>query len=231
MSDMYTILIKEDHSLVHTHKKRIMYRTTGIDSLRFLVAQKYGNLDMTKVNAVLEYRTPASKTYGTLVMTPESELYSGFVQFIVPVDLRFTREVGNLELTINFSYLTMDNEGNFLEQVRKVGQTEIEIYDTNRWPDYIASADLDSIAQISLHTQAQLEEMKVLAEMIAYNKADGIAKDEFTNEIYLTSQGVEIGSRIKDSDTCSSDEGVPVVEFTTVEPDDGNTEVNNVVQF
>jgi branched-chain amino acid aminotransferase len=40
-----------------------------------------------------------------------------------------------------------------------------------------------------------------------------IAKDETTNEIYLTANGVEIGNRITDSDSGIDEEGIPNVDF------------------
>ena len=56
-----------------------------------------------------------------------------------------------------------------------------------------------------------------------------------TNEIYLTSNGREIGSRIKDSGDGSNltDEyGVPIVEFSDIPSVPGdNGEIDNVVEF
>lgn len=232
MNDMYTILINEDHSFTHTNKKQIMHRSTGIDSIRFLVNQTYGSLDMKTANVVLEYVTPISRTYGAIVLTKSEELYKNRVEFILPIDLRFTTEVGELEFTINFSYLDMDDNGNFIERVRPIGYTSITIHDTVHWSDYIASSNLDNIAQIMLTNQSMLEEMKVQAEMIAYEKADGIAKDEGTNEIYLTANGVKLGKGVIDSDTCIAEDGVPVVDFTVVEPEEPDDKlVDNVVEF
>lgn len=232
MSDMYTILINEDHSFTHTNKKRILLRSNEIDKIRFLVKPVYGDLDMTKCNAVLEYVTPISRKYDVIVLKPSAELYKNRVEFILPIDTRFTSEVGNLELTVNFSYLSMNSDGTFKQQVRPIGYTSLLIEDTVHWSDYIASSSLDNIAQIMLTNQSMLEEMKAQAELIAYGKADNIAKDEETNEIYLTSNGVEIGNRIKDSDTCSDGEGVPAVEFSILEPEKPNDDtVDNVVEF
>lgn len=232
MSDFYTILINEDHSFTHTNKKKIMYRSTGIDTVRFLVNQKYNDLDMRTANVVLEYVTPVNRSYGVVVLTPSEELYKNRVEYLLPIDLKFTSEIGDLEFTINFSRLNINEEG-FLEQVRPIGYTSIKIHDTVRWSDYIASSNLDNIAQIMLTNQSLLEQQKVYAEMLTYEKADNIAKDEETNEIYLTANGVEIGNRIKDSDTCSAENGVPVIEFSYKDDpeDDPSGEVDNVVEF
>ena len=186
---------------------------------------------MTKCNTVLEYVTPISRKYDVIVLKPSEELYKNRVEFILPIDTRFTSEVGDLELTINFSYLSMNDDGTFKEQVRPVGYTSLHIEDTVHWSDYIASSSLDNIAQIMLTNQSMIEEIKAQAELIAYGKADNIAKDAETNEIYLTSQGVEIGNRITDSDTCGDGEGVPAVEFYQTNTPEDNSVVDNVIEF
>lgn len=218
VNNMYTILINDNHSFTHTSRKRIMYGSNLIDGIRFLVNPFYNDLDMMKANAIFEYKLPASKTYGTIVLTASEELYKNRVEFILPIDTRFTGEVGELEFSINFSYLSTNDDGTSKEQVRPIGTTSIFIEDTEHWSDYISdsTSHMESIAQIMLDNQKILEQQKVYAEMIASERADGIAKDEETNEIYLTSQGKEIGSRVKDeagSSDIDLEKGIPVIEF------------------
>ena len=235
MNDFYTILINDDHSFIHTNKKKIMCRSCNIDTLRFLVNQTYGDLDMSKVNIVLEYVTPISKQYDTIVLKQSDELYKNRVEFLLPVELPLTIEPGELKLTLNFTYLEMKEDGTFVERVRKVGTTFITIHATPNWSDYIPDAKLDNIAQIMLKQQSLLEEQLELAEIMAMEKADGIAKDEETNEIYLTSQGVKLGTGVVD-ETIDED-GVPVIDFGSYSgSDDTSTpevpeEESNVVEF
>lgn len=172
MDNMYTILINEDHSFSHTVKKKIMCRSTGIDSIRFLVNQMYGDLDMKEANVVLEIRTPISKTYKPVVLEASEELYKNRVEFIFPITIEYTKEVGDLELTINFSYLEKDEDGNFTERVRRIGVTSIEIHDTVHWSDYITDSNLDNIAQIMLSQQSLLEEQREIALALADNQED-----------------------------------------------------------
>lgn len=231
MSNMYTILINEDHSFTHTNKKRIMQRSTNIDKIHFLVKPMYNDLDMTMVSAMLEIRTPVSHTYIPITLTPSAELYKNMVEFVLPIDIKMTKEAGDLEMTVKFCYVTKDANGVFEERVRTIGNTSLTIHEIVNWSDYIPNADLDNIVQIMLTNQSLIEEQRELAEMIAYEKADGIEKDEETNEIYLTSQGKEIGKRIKDSDNCVSEDGVPVVDFAIIEPDEPDSTVDNVIEF
>lgn len=226
MNSMYTILINEDHSLIHSVRKKIMRRSTGIDSIRFLVNQKYGDLDATKANVVLEIRTPITHKYKAVKLTASKELYRDKVEFIFPITLENTLEVGKLELTISFSYLEKDSEGNFTEMVRRIGTTSIEIHEDVNWSDYIASSELDNIAQIMMYQQALMEQQKEYAEMIAYKKADGIEKDEETNEIYLTSNGIKLGKGVIDSEGNFDENGVPIVDLNKNNGNDKNDTPN-----
>lgn len=228
MNNMYTILITEDHTFIHSVHKKIMRRSTGIDSVRFLVDQMYGDLDMTKANVVLELRTPVSHTYKAIKLEASEELYKNKVEFIFPITLEHTIEAGDLGMTINFSYLEKDSEGNFIERVRKIGDTTIEIFDDVSWSDYIASSDLDNIAAIMMMQQSLMEQQKEYAELIASKKADGIAKDEETNEIYLTANGVKLGEGVIDSDSGMDEDGIPVVDLNgegDKEPEDSDDDV------
>ena len=91
MGDMYTILINEDHSFIHTKKKRIMQRS-NVDAIRFLVNPQYNDLDMTTASAVIEIRMPVSHTYVPITLTQSAELYKDRVEFILPLDLNLTKE-------------------------------------------------------------------------------------------------------------------------------------------
>lgn len=233
---MYTILIRDDHSFSHTNKNRIMKRSNMIDTIRFIVNPIYGDgstqLDMAKTNVVLEYVTPISRKYGTVILHPEEELYKGKVQYLLPLDLKFTSEAGELELTINFSYLSMDTNGNYIEQVRPIGYTSLEITDTKNWSDYIPSADLDNIAQMMLLNQSIAEQNRVNIELMNDMMPTSIKKDD--ESIYLINEsGQKVGESISiDSiNDCDCENGVPVVDFNVVQPEESEETVNNVVEF
>lgn len=239
MSEFYTILINDDHSFTHSVKKRIMHRSNMIDSLRFLVKPTYNGfeypLDMTQVNVVLQYVTPISRTYKPIVLKPESELYKNRVQYIVPIDINMTKEVGELELTINFSYLIKTSEGEFIEQVRPIGYTSLTIEETKNWSDYIPETDLDNIAQMMLLNQSIAEQNRVNIELMNENMVTNIKHNEEDNTLYLVNEdGLKIGDAlpVDNLGSCGCEDGVPVVEFTVIEPDEPNDElVDNVVEF
>ncbi len=234
---MYTILINKNNTLTTSNRTNIMHRSSMVDSLRVLVDPYYDfndttTLDMSEFICTMEYVLPVSRKYTTEVLTPQSELYKEKLDYRLPVDTKITSEAGDVEVKFIFTKLEMLDEGTMKPRVRKTSSTIVKIIPVETWSDYIPDANLDSIAQMMLMLQGKIEQEKAYAEIIATTKADGIAKDEETNEIYLTAYGQEIGNRIKDSDTCTAEDGVPVVEFTTIEPenpDDGS--VDNVVEF
>ena len=233
MDVFYTILINEDHSFTHSIRKRIMQRSNNIDQIRFLVNPTYNDLDMAKMSVLLECRTPISHTYIPITLQKSEELYKNRIQYILPLDLKLTKEFGELELTVKFTYLSLNDDGTFTEHVRTIGSTSITIDKIVDWSDYIPTSDLDNIVQIMLTNQSILKQQKEYAEMIAYEKADNIAKDKETNEIYLTSNGVEIGSRITDTGSCDCEDGVAVTVFENLSSDSvgDNENIDNVIEF
>ena len=229
MSNFYTILINDDHSFTHTNKKRLLRGSKNIDGIKFLVKQMYNDLDMTKVNAILEYKKPISCQYGTIVLTPESELYKNRVQYILPVDTTITGEIGEFGLTINFSYLSMSESGEFKEQVRPVGSTALLIEDTPHWSDYIPSADLSNIAQMAMMNQASVEQNRVniemMNEMLLRDTASTLTVED--GKLYLVSAaGEKMGSpadvvvpRTVDDDALPGD---GLIELGEIEIDERN---------
>lgn len=232
MNDYYTILIRNDHTCTHTNVKRILYRSSQIDSLRILVDATYNGLDMSQVNTVLEYVTPVSHTYNTKVLTPEAELYKGKVQYILPITLDLTSEIGNLEFTINFSYLSMDENGTFKEQVRPITSTSIQIEDTKHWSDYIPDAKLDNIAQMMLLNQSNVEQNRLNIELLQHSQVTDLKHDTKNNSLYLVNEnGNRVGNQVsvKELDTCDCANGVPAVDFNEEKSNDQND--LDVVEF
>lgn len=235
MSDFYTILINDDQSFTHTEKKRIMHRSSNIDTIRFLVKPMYNGLDMTKVNTVLEYVTPGTRTYGVRILKPSAELYKNRVEFVTPIDLDFTSEIGDLEFTINFSYLAMDGE-KFVEQTRVIGYTSILIEDTVRWSDYIADSRLDNIAQMMMMNQATVEQNRINIEMMNEMMVTSLKHNTENNTLHLVNEdGILVGEEVSMDGlgNCDCEDGIPAVDFSNeaMENPDTNGVLDNVVKF
>lgn len=244
---MYTILVKPDNTLVATNRENIFHRSSGMQTLRFLVDQLWTNdgqsSDMSVFDCTLEYRTPISHKWTPVHLTPSSTLYKEKVEYLLDVNIAMTAEVGELELKLTWVKLEKNVDGTFKSRVRKTSEISIDILPTATWGDYIAEADLDILVQNTLQNQAYMnqvaeyaEEIKQLTQYNTISKADNLRSEE--NEdgkqiIQLESMGMPIGDPIElkaAAGNCDCEEGVPVVDFTTVEPE-GDTEVDNVVEF
>ena len=232
---MYTILVKDDNTLVTTIRTNIMHRSSMVDGFRVLVDPTYNaeeKFDMRTFQCIVEYKTPISDTYTPEVLTPLDELYKDKLEYRLPVDTKITSEVGDIEFKFMFVRADMDSDGNVIERVRKTSSSTIKVLPVAKWSDYIADAKLDSIAQVLLMNQAVANQLGAYADMLNDTKADSIAKDEETHEFYLTANGKEIGNRVKDTGGITDEYGVPIVDFASapVSPDDDG-EVDNVVEF
>ena len=240
---MYTILVKSDDTLVTSVKENIFHRTSLVKKLRFLVdpEYQYGDeiSDIRSYVCTLEYKTPISETYVPVILSPSVDLYKNKIEYLLPVDTAITSEVGIVELKLTWVKLGINEDGSFKEQVRKTPTIGLEVLPVAQWGDYVADSKLDNIAQILLTAQSQNEQMKVYAEqlqalgqMFMVTKADNVKYDEASGELQLTSMGSPIGNPVVlDDNDCECEDGVPVVDFTTIDPDDGDSEVDNVVEF
>lgn len=229
---MYTVLVKNDNTLVTTVRQNIMHRSSMVDDFRVLVDPMYNGFDMRDFQCVMEYKLPISNTYIPEVLTPLDELYNGKLDYKLPFDTKLTSEVGEIEYKFIFIRAEMDENGKVIERVRKTSSNTLNILPVAMWSDYIADAKLDSIAQVFLMNQAIANQLGAYADMLNVTKADNIAKDENTHEIYLTSNGKEIGNRIKDDKNITDEYGVPVVDFNlSSDIPNGDQEVDNVIMF
>lgn len=230
---MYTILINNDNTLTQTVRERIMHRSSNVNTFRFLVNPSWTDngvvTDMRNYDCVMEYRTPISNRYTPMVLIPSAELYKEKLEYLLPINTQFTSEIGDLEIKFIFTWLEMDSNGNFIEHSRKTDTTKIEILRTDQWSDYIADTNLDNIAQIMMQTQAQAEQIKMYNELIYATKADGIKYDPETNQLDLTANGAVIDSATLED--CDIEDGIPVVEFNVIDPEDPEKQVDNVVEF
>ena len=230
---MYTILVKNDDTLIATQKQNIMHRSSLVRQLRFLVDPVYASkgLNMANYVCILEYRTPISNRYTPVVLTPSEELYKEKLEYVLNLDTKITAEVGIVEMQLKWTTVEMMANGSFSEYVRVTGSTSIEVLPTNKWSDYIASSDLDPIVQMTLQNQAQAEQLKLYADYLMMTKADSIKYDAETNELTLMGDGNTLDSVTLEDGDCSCENGVPAVDFDEgiepVEPD----EFDNVVEF
>lgn len=233
----YTFLIGKNNYITTTHSERIVQGSKLVDDIKIYVLNEYNNLYMKDFQAIMYYRLPISGRWDSKELTSSEELYNDkYVEYLIPVDTWLTNEAGDVQFEIKFYNVSMGGEVNINQYVRKTTDGIIHISSSKDWGSGIADSMLDTVDQRIIQlmmAQKRQEEMIEEAQVIMSSKADNIAKDEDTNEIYLTSQGIEIGNRIKDE--CDKD-GVPIVDLDSSNPDDPNIPdesdvINDVIEF
>jgi hypothetical protein len=231
MQKMYTILVQNDNSLVATQRERIMQRSKLVDKMHFLVPTDYKGLDMTNTTVCLEYLRPVSREYKSEILTCSKELYKGHLEYILPMDTAFTKEAGQVELQITFTWVEMDDEGNVMQHVRKTEPTYVNVTAIADWSIHMPDDALTAIDQRLIMTNMQIAQLADINEALA----DAIPDDLMVKDgkVYLSQNGQIMANTIgAEIDNCDCEEGVPVVEFAVVEPEEpDNGLVNNVVEF
>lgn len=229
---MYTFLIGKDNYITTTNSERIVQRSKLVNTIQIFVINKYNEINMYDCQAIMYYQLPISKEWKSKDLTPSEELYKDkYVEYLIPVDTWLTSEAGDVKFEIKFYNVEMDGESKDIQYVRKTTNGVIHISNSTDWSSSIADSMLDAVDQRIIQimmSQKAHEEMIEETQNILSTKADNIAKDAKTNEIYLTSDGKEIGNRIKDE--CDKD-GDPIVDIDKIDSDEKPDDSSDVVIF
>ena len=232
---VHTILINSDNTVTKRMNGAIMERSANVDSLRILVHPTYkdylGDLNMAECTCVMEITTPVGRSYRTKPLTPSEELYKERLEYLLPITLDMTREPGQLGFKFFFVKLEMNADGTFKERIRETSNSYLDIIPTKHWSDYVSDSDLSDVVQGILTIQSRAEHLEAVANKINTTKIDNIEYDKDTNILTGYADGIEI-DRVELEDTSGCEDGVPVVDFTVVEPEEPDKNiVNNVVEF
>lgn len=193
---MYTILLNDTNELITSVKERIMQRSKLVDSLHFLVDPIYKGLDMSGFTVMMEYILPVSREYHSEILVKSDALYKEKLEYKVPFDTNLTKEAGNVEVQLTFVKVSLDADGENIQQVRKTSPTIIKILPISAWSDIVADNALGAIDQRLIQAEAMIQAVGEMAQYIDENKADNITYNEEDNYIQLTANGNPIGDKI-----------------------------------
>lgn len=228
---MYTILVNDNHELVATQRERIMQRSKLVDKMHFLVPPNYNDLDMSKTTVCLEYLRPVSREYKSEILTLSEELYKEHLEYILPIDTDLTKEAGQVELQLTFTCVDMDADGNVKQYVRKTEPTYINIIAIADWSIHMPDDALTAIDQRLIKTDMLVAQLADINAALSDAIPDDLMVGE-DNRLYLSQNGKIMETTIGvPYDNCECEDGVPVVDFTVVEPEEPGGVVDNVVEF
>ena len=194
---MYTILVSDNNELVTTVKERIIQRSKLVDNLHFLVNPIYKGIDMTDFTVMMEYILPVSREYKSEVLVKSDELYKEKLEYNLPFDTCLTKEAGDIEVQLTFVKVSLDADGNNIQQVRKTSPTTIKILPISAWSDIIADSALGAIDQRLIQAESMIHAFDDMLQYMDDNKADNIIYNEDDKYIQLTANGNPIGNQIK----------------------------------
>lgn len=193
---MYTILVNETNELITSVRERVMQRSKLVDDLHFLVDPVYKGIDMLDFTVMLEYILPVSKEYKSEILSKSDSLYKEKLEYKLPFDTNLTREAGDVQIQLTFTKLTLNADGNNIQQVRKTSPTIITILPISAWSDIIADSALTALDQRIIQTQAMINQINEVHQYLDDTKADNIVFDKDTNTLQLTARGNAIGNKI-----------------------------------
>lgn len=219
---MLTIKMLSDKSLVITQKARLYQRQSLVDNMQILVPSTYGEQDLTKYTATIEYIDPANIAHSEILIA-DTELYMDkFVRYVMPLDSKMTYMAGNILMKLTLTYFDEAEEKTY---VLKTGELEIEILKLNDYFAYADEASLSTIDNKILALQAETDKLAVLAETYAENQIDDLA---LTGSLLQVSakgvpkgEGVEIPTGWTD-DQDGSEDGVIDVDVNNNSISDDN---------
>lgn len=233
VNSAYVILIQEDNTLLTTQKRHVMQRSKLVDDMLFLVNPNYNGHDMSNFTVLIEYVMPVSRRYRCEFLTLSNDLYNGHLMYKLPFDTCLTEEAGEVELTISFANVSLDENGYGVQRVRKTSRTSIKICPVTAWSDVIPDNILTALDQRIIKTDAQIRALDDMNNAIYESKADSLIYDEENNILQLAAVGKAIGNKVTLSGSYEPfKDGVPVVDFTTISGGvDTPEEDDNIIEF
>lgn len=216
---MYTILVKDDHSLVATQRERIMQRSKLVNKMHFLVPPNFDGLDMTNTTVCLEYLRPISREYKAEVLIRSAELYKDHLEYILPIDTDLTKEAGQVELQLTFTWVDMDVDGKVSQHVRKTELTYITIIPIANWSIHMPDDALTALDQRMI----MLDQLNQQIFDINMALADSMPDDLMVKDgkVYLSQNGEIMPN------TIGADVVVPRVPDVNDFANDGMIEIDN----
>lgn len=95
---MFIIFMNTDKSLIQTKKMTIYQRENLVDKIKFLIPQKYEDLNLEELKVVLKYVDQGNIAHAEYLQK-EDALYENMLSYILPINTSLTRFCGDIKLT------------------------------------------------------------------------------------------------------------------------------------
>lgn len=190
---MYSILMRDDKSLIRTVRQTIYQRDKLVDKFRFIVPTKYDTIDLSDFEVRLKYVDQSNEVHIEVLTKSEDLSTDEYSYYLLPIDSNLTRFAGDITLCLTLSKVDMEE---MKEYSLNTGETTVTITPLADYYKFVSDESLSVIDRKMNELNVKLEAMDKIAATYDEGKADNIKLDKETSELYLTSHDKEIGDKI-----------------------------------
>lgn len=195
----YTLLLKEDNTIIASHKETIVQRSTMVDVLQ-VIAPRYREWkdgmvhDMTEFDLVLGYVTPISKTVRLVTMPiKDAEYKTNYILYTLDITTDITAECGIVKLYFSYMDNYITDEDVSVPQVDNYLSYDLHVIPLETFLTVPDDA-VGQLAQLYLANKNQIEALNQLAAILNQTKIDDIKLDVIDGQIYGTANGNKTGT-------------------------------------
>lgn len=193
---MYTIVMRDDKSLIATVRQIIYQRDKLVDKVKFYIPTMYEDINLEDFTVRLKYIDQNGSVHSIDLTSVESDK-DGFMKYIIDVDTDLTRYAGDIHICLTLNKVDM-SEGK--EYSLNTGETKITVTPLTDYYGFVSDPSLSVIDQKMNELNVKLEAVDKMATAYDETKADNIKLDKESSELYLTSHDKQIGDKISIND-------------------------------
>ena len=193
---MYTLLIKEDKTVIATNRETIMQRDKLVNKLQILCPRMFNGLDITEFDLAMLYKLPISHDLKLVILNLDDASYKDdYCRYILDIDTDITAECGDVELNFQFMSTKLSDIGENIERTQGIMPYLLHVCQLS---DYLVLSDpaMNTLAQLYLNNKNMILAQDKLMQEIYNNKLDDIKLDINEGMLYGTSNGNKAGNGI-----------------------------------
>ena len=189
---MYTILMKDDKTLLATAKATLFQREKLVDKIQFLIPQKYEDLDLSECTVLLKYIDQGNTAHSEQ-LTKDEELYKEtYLRYTLDVDTNLNHFAGDVKIRLTFIHIS---EEGLHEEVLHSGEITITIAPLSDLYQFVGDESLETLDKKMVELDAKIKAVEKLAETYEKSKADDILV--YGSKLQVSSAGTPIGTGIE----------------------------------
>ena len=175
---MYTLLVNDENQVITTQKETIMQRTNCADKIQILIHKQYKDVDMSNAIVYMEYKLPVSNKIKLLQLNKGTYKNDDYMQFVVPGDLQFTSEAGDISVVFRiYSLQFIDEEAKWVNRNSQEGY--ITITPIVPWSDIEIDEMFSGIDQRLIALEMLSQNLEAQSQNMYENMAtDIVIKDD-----------------------------------------------------